>query len=128
LLFATEIFESFNAIIRAWSIHSNRLAPSRDIAMHAAALARIRHLFAGGYFQAASDEEPNQPKWVTAGAAVLAMGQNPSVISQRLGINHSPKLEKGEGFPQGLRRFSLQVLQASQRYWKHVRTFNGQIQ
>jgi hypothetical protein len=49
-LFATEAFESFNAIIRAKSIHSNRQAPSRDIALAFAQANRIRHLLSGGVF------------------------------------------------------------------------------
>lgn len=48
VLFATESFESFNAVIRAKSIHSNRLAPSRDIALAFAHNNRVRHLVSGG--------------------------------------------------------------------------------
>ena len=51
MLFATEGFESFNAIIRAHSVHSNRHAPSRDIAKSMAQCNRTRHLLSGGYFQ-----------------------------------------------------------------------------
>ncbi|KAI0259692.1 hypothetical protein BC834DRAFT_806373, partial [Gloeopeniophorella convolvens] len=47
VLFATEAFESFNAVIRAKSIHSNRLAPSRDIAIAFAHNNRVRHLLSG---------------------------------------------------------------------------------
>ncbi|KAJ7770349.1 hypothetical protein B0H14DRAFT_2402407 [Mycena olivaceomarginata] len=50
ILFATEAFESFNAIIRAKSVHSNRHAPSRDIAYAFAQGNRIRHLISGGLF------------------------------------------------------------------------------
>jgi len=50
MLFATEAFESFNAVIRAKSVHSNRQAPSRDIAMAFAQGNRVRHLLSGGYF------------------------------------------------------------------------------
>jgi hypothetical protein len=50
ILFATEAFESFNAIIRAKSVHSNRHAPSRDIAQAFAQGNRIRHLLSGGCF------------------------------------------------------------------------------
>ncbi|KAJ3829433.1 hypothetical protein F5880DRAFT_396644 [Lentinula raphanica] len=50
MLFATEVFESYNAIIRAKSIHSNRLAPSRDIALAFAKQNRIRHMLSGGLF------------------------------------------------------------------------------
>ncbi|KAH6876645.1 hypothetical protein BKA70DRAFT_1128177 [Coprinopsis sp. MPI-PUGE-AT-0042] len=48
ILFATENFESFNAIIRAKSVHSNRQAPSRDIAIQFAQANRVRHLMSGG--------------------------------------------------------------------------------
>ncbi|KAL1711382.1 hypothetical protein EV715DRAFT_215384, partial [Schizophyllum commune] len=50
MLFATKGFESFNAIVRAHSIHSNRHAPSRDIAPSMARGNRIRHLISGGFF------------------------------------------------------------------------------
>ncbi|KAJ6542980.1 hypothetical protein B0H19DRAFT_1212717 [Mycena capillaripes] len=50
ILFATEAFESFNAIIRAKSVHSNRHAPSRDIAHAFAQGNRVRHLLSGGVF------------------------------------------------------------------------------
>ncbi|KAI0363137.1 hypothetical protein BV20DRAFT_958926, partial [Pilatotrama ljubarskyi] len=50
VLFATEGFESFNAIIRSKSIHSNHQAPSRDIARAFARVNRIRHLLCGGVF------------------------------------------------------------------------------
>ncbi|EJD51251.1 hypothetical protein AURDEDRAFT_159655 [Auricularia subglabra TFB-10046 SS5] len=51
ILFATEAFESFNAVIRAKSIHSNRQAPSRDIALGFAHGNRMRHLLSGGWIR-----------------------------------------------------------------------------
>ena len=48
ILFATEAFESFNAVIRAKSVHSNHQAPSRDIARGFARANRTRHLLSGG--------------------------------------------------------------------------------
>ena len=56
ILFATESFESFNAVIRAKSVHSNRQAPSRDIALAFAQGNRLRHLLSGGFFQVNMDE------------------------------------------------------------------------
>ncbi|KAH9045528.1 hypothetical protein EDB85DRAFT_1852863, partial [Lactarius pseudohatsudake] len=57
ILFATEPFESFNAIIRAKSIHSNRLAPSHDIALAFAHANRVRHLLSGGRHRVCPGEE-----------------------------------------------------------------------
>ncbi|KAJ7641154.1 hypothetical protein FB45DRAFT_1124604 [Roridomyces roridus] len=59
MLFATEGFESFNAIIRACSIHSNRHAPSRDIAAQMARGNRVRHLLSGGFFRRNVQPEPS---------------------------------------------------------------------
>ncbi len=73
MLFATEGFESFNAVIRAHSIHSNHQAPSRDIALGMAHHNRVRHLLSGGYFHmprvinGEQDEELDGPADVPAG-------------------------------------------------------------
>ncbi|ETW79803.1 hypothetical protein HETIRDRAFT_48824 [Heterobasidion irregulare TC 32-1] len=48
ILFATESFESFNGVIRDHSVHSNRHAPSRDIALGFGHYSRVRHLMSGG--------------------------------------------------------------------------------
>ncbi|KAK7016987.1 hypothetical protein VNI00_018785 [Paramarasmius palmivorus] len=50
ILFATEAFESYNAVIRCKSTHSNRQAPSRDIAFAFAQTNRLRHAVCGGLF------------------------------------------------------------------------------
>ncbi|KAL1677158.1 hypothetical protein EV122DRAFT_214798 [Schizophyllum commune] len=57
MLFATEGFESFNAVVRAHSVHSNRHAPSRDIARSMAQSNRVRHLISGGYFRIPSEQD-----------------------------------------------------------------------
>ncbi|KAF8480568.1 hypothetical protein JB92DRAFT_3133183 [Gautieria morchelliformis] len=51
ILFATEGFMSFNAVMCAKSVHSNRHAPSRDIALAFAQSNRVHHLMSGGAFQ-----------------------------------------------------------------------------
>ncbi|KZV90434.1 hypothetical protein EXIGLDRAFT_649329, partial [Exidia glandulosa HHB12029] len=61
IIFATEAFESFNAVIRAKSVHSNRQAPSRDIARAFAHGNRIRHLVSGGYFRVYRPQEDRPP-------------------------------------------------------------------
>ncbi|KAL1683704.1 hypothetical protein EV122DRAFT_200683 [Schizophyllum commune] len=50
ILFATESFESYNAVIRLRSVHSNRHAPSHDIAMQFSHLHAVRHLLSGGVY------------------------------------------------------------------------------
>ncbi|ETW76444.1 hypothetical protein HETIRDRAFT_174525 [Heterobasidion irregulare TC 32-1] len=51
ILFATKLFESFNTVIRAQSIHSNRHAPSKNIAVGFAYGNWVRHIMSGGVFQ-----------------------------------------------------------------------------
>ncbi|KAJ7294046.1 hypothetical protein C8J57DRAFT_1042339 [Mycena rebaudengoi] len=72
ILFATEAFESFNVIIRAKSVHSNRHAPSRDIACAFAQGNHIRHLLSGGLFM-----KPAVPVDIPSGpSSALARGSS----------------------------------------------------
>ncbi|KAJ7728363.1 hypothetical protein B0H16DRAFT_1331027 [Mycena metata] len=100
-LFATEAFESFNAIIRAKSVHSNRHAPSRDIARAFAQGNRIRHLLSGGLFMQPSlisantssqgrlelvanrNLSPHQKDWVCAGRGPMSLVATPNTLPPR---------------------------------------------
>ncbi|KAL1685525.1 hypothetical protein GGG16DRAFT_118784 [Schizophyllum commune] len=75
MLFATEGFESFNAVIREASVHSNRHAPSRDIATQMARRNRVRHLLSGGLFLLQSTKPSTRSKKSSAGN-VPASGEN----------------------------------------------------
>ncbi len=66
VLFSTERYEAFNRVFRLCSIHSNRQAPSRDIANTFADMDRCRHIVTGGQW---FDRTRN--KWVQAGKEVL---------------------------------------------------------
>ncbi|KAJ7716484.1 hypothetical protein DFH07DRAFT_907412 [Mycena maculata] len=77
MLFATEGFESFNAIIRSCSVHSNRHSPSHDIASRMAKGNRIRHLLSGGFFP--------QSEWIQAGKSPLEITKLNSFGSRILG-------------------------------------------
>ena len=59
ILFATEAFESFNAVICAKSIHSNRQAPSWDIGRAFTQGNHMQHLLSGIFF--ISKESDTQP-------------------------------------------------------------------
>lgn len=119
ILFATEAFESFNAIIRAKSVHSNRHAPSRDIARAFAQGNRIRHLISGGKFDISYLKEmskmlpptpipstspttittaiakrpfmTDQTMWATSGLGPRGLVHTPNTVTQYLGID-SPKI------------------------------------
>ncbi|KAF7303282.1 hypothetical protein MKEN_01292300 [Mycena kentingensis (nom. inval.)] len=79
MLFATEGFESFNAIIRACSVHSNRQAPSRDIAWRMARANRLRHLLNGGFFRFPFPKTPSRTK---TAALPHAEGKSPWLTLQ----------------------------------------------
>ncbi|KAJ3899459.1 hypothetical protein F5879DRAFT_993759 [Lentinula edodes] len=97
ILYATEGFESFNAIICDHSVHSNHQAPSRDIGWGFAQCSRIRHLLHGGVFfnppktsiNSTSSSNPsscsdNPMHWVSAGPLPLKLART------RLGKSESP--------------------------------------
>ncbi|TBU51623.1 hypothetical protein BD310DRAFT_791607, partial [Dichomitus squalens] len=87
LLFSTERYESFNHIFRLSSIHSNRQAPSRDIASSFANQDRCRHMVTGGYW---CDKASGQ--WVCASKHVRDHIGTNSIDAKLLGvpINHPP--------------------------------------
>ena len=60
ILYATEKFESFNALIRDLSMHSNRQTPSRDIGKGFANANRIQHLISGGKFNMKETREADK--------------------------------------------------------------------
>ncbi|KAF5341196.1 hypothetical protein D9611_006121 [Ephemerocybe angulata] len=107
ILFATEAFESFNAIIRAKSVHSNRQAPSRDIAAAFAQGGRIRHFLSGGYFLKLTASCVNESgktqvltsppfsslrsDWATASPKALQLVEPPSVAALYLGLRRTAK-------------------------------------
>jgi hypothetical protein len=104
MLFATEAFESFNAVIRAKSVHSNRQAPSRDIAMAFAQGNRIRHLLSGGYFlstdfHATWKENPQSisvSDWCTIGPGPAYLIATDITPSSYLGLRTSDKAQAGK--------------------------------
>ena len=91
MVFATEAFESFNSVIRTNSVHSNRLAPSRDIALSFAHINRIRSFLCGGRVrtrQLAKDGKPsgNGIDWLPVGENLkLLLGQSDTLMDY-LGI------------------------------------------
>ncbi|EJF61701.1 hypothetical protein BD309DRAFT_824959, partial [Dichomitus squalens] len=83
LLFSTERYESFNHIFRLSSIHSNRQAPSRDIAASFANQDRCRHMMTGGYWL-----DKTSGRWVCASPAVLDHVRSHSIDARLLGVAH----------------------------------------
>jgi hypothetical protein len=97
ILFATEAFESFNAVIRAKSVHSNRGAPSRDIAKAFAQGNRIRHLLSGGKFpRHGLGFSTMREDWRCAGPRALALVEPGSTINSYLGMNTKCREYDGE--------------------------------
>ncbi|KAG2354321.1 hypothetical protein BDR07DRAFT_1548776 [Suillus spraguei] len=88
ITFAMEVHESYNSIIRGWSINSNQMAPSHDIARRAAGLLRLRHLLSAGYFEVETDKSDGttQTELIQAGVNPRIYGEQPSIITRKLGF------------------------------------------
>ncbi|KAF9000376.1 hypothetical protein BDZ89DRAFT_1121660 [Hymenopellis radicata] len=80
ILFATESFESYNAVIRGRSVHSNHLAPSADIGISFSFMHAVRHLISGGYLR-----DPESGELRRAGQAILDLGTD-KVFVQLMGM------------------------------------------
>ncbi|KAF8803001.1 hypothetical protein BYT27DRAFT_7110917 [Phlegmacium glaucopus] len=96
ILFATKAFESFNAIIRAKSIHSNRQALSRDIVLAFAQANRIRHLLSGGVFVAdnvfpSTSELPKAEMWQSVGPRPEQLVATAGAVTKYLGLADTDK-------------------------------------
>ncbi|KAH9947866.1 hypothetical protein B0H21DRAFT_851701, partial [Amylocystis lapponica] len=78
ILYATEIFECYNAVFRMCSVLSNHQAPSRDIAWTFADLERFKHEVSGGWWRGQDDQ------FVRAGPRVREYFSNLQV-QRRLG-------------------------------------------
>ncbi|KZS88916.1 hypothetical protein SISNIDRAFT_417595, partial [Sistotremastrum niveocremeum HHB9708] len=99
ILFATEGFESYNAAIRAYSIHSNRHAPSLDIARQAADTSTVRHLMSGGFFVVEREEDGVTHKTMRCiGPAPRALMEDDSVLRDRIGLPQPKAVSLGEPF------------------------------
>lgn len=85
-LYATEKFESYNAVMRNVAMHTNRQAPSRDIAIKFSKYQSIRHLVSGGFWQ---DENG---KWITAGKEVKYLLKD-DTVKRIFGVPNAPEKE-----------------------------------
>ncbi|KAA1082985.1 hypothetical protein PGT21_022018 [Puccinia graminis f. sp. tritici] len=83
-LFATEKFESYNSILRTASIHSNRLAPSRDLAISFANYQIMRLLSSDVYMY-----DPDRNEYFQARSKVSEIFANNVIVQKQLGYNLS---------------------------------------
>jgi hypothetical protein len=74
----TEQYERYNSVFRAFSKHSNRLAPSRDISCQLNGMSVFKHIATGGYWV---EHEVH----ICASPQLLKFCQEWPVISDRLG-------------------------------------------
>ena len=78
-LYATEVLEAFNFVIRLRSIHSSRQAPSLEIATSFSHVHAVRHLISGGYVVNDTDGLPfSRPR--QAGSSILALINDPDFL------------------------------------------------
>jgi hypothetical protein len=90
ILFATEIFECWNAVFRLCSVLSNHQAPSFDIATTLAGMERFKHQVSGGWWKNSAGE------YVQAGAKVRDFLIINKELRRRLGLADRSSSPPGE--------------------------------
>ncbi|KAJ7436399.1 hypothetical protein FB451DRAFT_1344639 [Mycena latifolia] len=91
ILYATEIFECWNAIFRLCSIFSNHLAPSRDIAVTLADMEHFKHVVSGGWWKNSNGVH------IRAGSLVRSFLTSNKHLQRRLGWAEKSHLDIGLG-------------------------------
>ncbi|KAJ7083339.1 hypothetical protein B0H15DRAFT_785013 [Mycena belliarum] len=89
ILYATEIFECWNAVFRLCSVFSNHRAPSRDIAQTLADMERFKHVVSGGWWKNA------EGNYIRAGSTVRSFLTSNKELQRRLGWSEISHLESG---------------------------------
>ncbi|KAJ7703504.1 hypothetical protein B0H17DRAFT_1157088 [Mycena rosella] len=89
ILYATEIFECWNAVFRLCSIFSNHLSPSRDIAVTLADMERFKHVVSGGWWK------NSDGVYTRAGSLVRSFLTSNKQLQRRLGWAERSHLEIG---------------------------------
>ncbi|PLW56917.1 hypothetical protein PCANC_01263 [Puccinia coronata f. sp. avenae] len=95
-LFSTEKFESYNGVLRKASVHSNRLSPSRDLAVTFANYSGLKFLVSGGVLYNKQTSSTS-----TASSEVRqAFAGNP-LLQRAMGYNY--KLDDSVSYPLDLK-------------------------
>lgn len=111
VIFATEVFESYNALIRSKSVHSNRQAPSRDIAIAFAHGNRLRAILCGGKIRVRSlvstpatatigssnpavDVSAVETCWKQVGPSPMELVERQNIVTDYLGIETRPNISQ----------------------------------
>ncbi|KAJ7769297.1 hypothetical protein B0H16DRAFT_1660998 [Mycena metata] len=89
IIFATKIFECWNAVFRLCSILSNHLAPSHDIATTLADMEHFKHMVSGGWWCNPTVE------YIRAGSSVSSFLTSNRELQRRLGWSEKTALPCG---------------------------------
>ncbi|KAF8147592.1 hypothetical protein K438DRAFT_1910535 [Mycena galopus ATCC 62051] len=90
ILFATEIFECWNAVFRLCSVLSNHQAPSLDISTTLADMERFKHQVSGGWWKPEKADE-----WIQAGPRIRSFLTGNKQLQRRLGWTPPNLLKPG---------------------------------
>ncbi|GAB1523427.1 hypothetical protein RhiTH_006575 [Rhizoctonia solani] len=83
---SSERYESFNSTFRAASVHSNRQAPSRDIARTFALFDVVKHVMSGGTWY-----DSKKGGYIHAGSSIFQLRESSPLTNRLLGVKKQAK-------------------------------------